>query len=146
MIAMGGYCISNSCDLGVLNGYPEALKNITSNACLSTSSFLAPALQVAMAELRPLIMHQVAVRLTAVSLRMIAELLPDERALTPPGDICEDKDHKLLESVHHALDQAIPYFQWQGPRNYCGRVQYVAALLEEGIRVLQVPQEASANA
>ena len=40
-----------------------------------------------------------------------------------------------------SFEQALPYYQWQGPRNYYGRVQYLMALLEEAIRVLAVPME-----
>ncbi|KAK5110695.1 hypothetical protein LTR85_000738 [Meristemomyces frigidus] len=145
MFAMGGHCVSDSCELGVLNEYPEALKKITSNACLGTSSFLTPALQAAMAELRLSMMVQSAVRLTAISLRLIAELLPGQR-VSPSSGFSEDEQHRPSESIRGELDQALPYYEWQGPRNYYGRIQYVAALLEEAIRVLAVPKEAFTNA
>ena len=41
-----------------MNEHPEALQAITSNQCLSTSAFLKPALNAAMAELRPSMMVQ----------------------------------------------------------------------------------------
>lgn len=108
---MGGHCVSDSCELGILDEHPEALKKITSNACLSTSSFLAPALQAAMAKLRPSMMLQAPVRLTAISLRIIVELLPGQRVSTQSGELGEDERHKLSESVRRELDQALPYYQ-----------------------------------
>lgn len=146
MFIMGEHCVSDSCEVGVLNEHPEALKTITSNACLGTSSFLAPVLQAAMAELRPSMMLQVAVRLTAISLRLIAELLPGDHVSTQSGGSRDDEQRKLSEDVHRKLDQALPYYQWQGSRIYHGRAQYIAALLEEAIRVLAVPKEALTEA
>ena len=142
IFVMGDHRVSDSCVLGVLNEHPEALKEITSNRCLSTSAFLHPALQVAMAELRPTMMVQVAVRLTAVALRLVAEILPNHHVSTQPEGAGGDGQQKLSETVRRELDSAVPYYDWQGPRNYHGRVQYLMALLEEAMRVLAVPKEA----
>lgn len=143
---IGGQRVSESSELGILNEHPEALEKITSDARLDTSSFLIPALQAAMGELRQSMKLQTAVRLSTVSLRMMAELLPENRALHQADESREDLPRGLLESVRRELDRALPYYQWQGPRNYCGRVQYIAALLEEGIRVLALPKEALTDA
>ncbi|KAI7423214.1 hypothetical protein KC336_g7942 [Hortaea werneckii] len=142
---IGEHCVSDSCKVGVINDYPEASKTITSNACLDSSSFLAPVLQ-AMAELRLSMMLQVAVRLTAISLRLIAELLQGDHVSTQSGGSRDDEQRKLLQHVHCKLDQALPYYRWQGSRIYHGRAQYIAALLEEAIRVLAVPKEALTEA
>ena len=138
---IGEHQFSDSCELGVLNERPEALKMITSNQCLSTSAFLHPALHAAMAELRPSMMVQVAVRLTAITLRLVGEILPSQPPLPQYEGLGEDEQQKLSETVRHELEQALPYYQWQGPRNYYGRVQYLMALLEEAIRILAVPTE-----
>ena len=138
---MGEHQFSDSCELGVLNEHPEALKTVTSNQYLTTSAFLNPALHAAMAELRPSIMVQVAVRLITISLRLVANILPNQRyppSYEGPG---KDKQHELAETIRHELDRALPYFHWQAARNHYGRVQYLMALLEEAIRVLAVPMD-----
>ena len=141
IFVLGEHSFSDSRELGVLNEHPEALKTITSNQCLSTSAFLNPAMLAVMAELRQSMMVQVAVRLTAVTLRLVAEVLPNQYPLPQYEGPGEDEQQKLSETVRHELEQALPYYQWQGPRNYYGRVQYLMALLEEAIRVLAVPME-----
>ena len=75
---LGEHRFSDSSELSVMNEHPEALQAITSNQCLSTSAFLKPALNAAMAELRPSMMVQVAVRLTAITLRLAAKILRTE--------------------------------------------------------------------
>ena len=143
---MGEHRFSDSCELGVLNEHPEALKAITSNQCLSTSAFLKPALEAAMAELRPLMMMPVAIRLTAISLRLIAGILPNHQPSPQDENAGEGEQQKLAETVRHELGQAVPYYQWQGPTNYCGRIQYLMALLEEAIRVMAVPRDSLTEA
>ena len=115
---------------------PEALKTITSNQCLSNSAFLNPALQAVMAHLRPTMMVQVAVRLIAIALRLIGETLPAQDISLQ----CEYEQQKPSETVRRELDHTLPHYQWQGPRNYCGRIQYLMALLGEAIRVLAVTE------
>lgn len=138
---MGEHRFSDPYELGVLNEHPEALNTITSNQCLSTSAFLTPALHAVMAELRPLMIVQVAVRLTAITLRLVAKILPTGTA-TPDGQSdCRTEQLEPYETVRRELEQAVPYYQWHGPRNHYGRVQYLMALLEEAIRVLAVPTE-----
>ena len=85
---MGEHRFSDSCELGVLNEHPKALETITSNQCLSTSAFLTPALHAVMAEMRPLMMVQVAVRLTATTLRLVAKILPTESAMPESQSDC----------------------------------------------------------
>ncbi len=80
IFVIGDHRFSDSCELGILNEHPEALKAITSNPCLSTSAFLMPALQAAMAELQPSLMVPAAVRLTAISLRLVAGILPNHQS------------------------------------------------------------------
>ncbi len=46
--------------------------------------------------------------------------------------------NRLSDTIRHKLEQVVPYYPWQGPRNYHGRVQYLMSLLEETIRVLAV--------
>ena len=75
IFVLGEHRFSDSCELGVMNEHPEALQAITFNQCLSTSAFLEPALHAAMAELRPSMMVQVAVRLTAITLRLVVKIL-----------------------------------------------------------------------
>ena len=82
IFVVGEHRFSDSCDLGVLIKHHEALQAITSNQCLSTSAFLRPALYAAMAELRPSMMVQVAVRLTAITLRLAAKILPSQLAVS----------------------------------------------------------------
>ena len=77
IFVLGEYSFSNSYELGVLNERPEALKTITSNQCLSTSAFLNPTLRTVIAKLRLSIIVLVAVRLTAVTLRLVTEVLPN---------------------------------------------------------------------
>ena len=145
IFTIGEHRLSYTHELGVLNEYPEALETITSNQCLITSAFLAPALHTAMAELGPSMMVQVAVRLTAVSFRLVAEILPIHQPppYEGPG---KDEQLKLAESIRHELDRALPYFDWQGARNHYGRIRYLMVLLKEAIRVLAVPIEALAEA
>jgi hypothetical protein len=139
IFVLGEHRFSDSCELGVVNEHPEALQAITSNQCLSTSAFLKPALHAAMAELRPSMMVQVAVRLTAITLRLAAKILQTQDTAAQDPDVCETEQHKLSETIRCELERAVPYYQWQGPRNYYGRVQYLMALLQEAIRVLAVP-------
>ena len=138
IFVMGEDRFSDSCELGLLNEHPEPLKAITSNQCLTTSGFLKPVLRAAIAELRPSMMVQVAVRLTAITLRLVADILPTDHAIPKNEGVCGDEHKRLLETVCRELEQAVPYYHWQGPRNYCGRVQYLMALLEEAVRVLGV--------
>ena len=138
---IGEHRFSDSCELGVLNEHPEALKTITSNQSLTTSAFLNPALQAVMAELQQLMMVQLAVRLTAISLRLVVEVLLTQHPLPQYEAPGKDEQQKLAETVRRELDQAVPYYEWQGSRNGHGRVQYLMALLEEAIRVLAVPKE-----
>ena len=91
-------------------------------------------------------MLQVAVRLTAISLRLVAEILLTEHHLLPYEGPGKDEQQKLAQTVRHELDRALPYFPWQGARNHHGRVQYLMALLEEAIRVLAVPTESLTEA
>ena len=139
IFVLRGHRISSSVELGVLNEHPEALKRITSNPSLGTSAFLDPALKVVMAELRPLMVVQVAVRLTAISLSLLVDVLQ----IQPRLDIDDRKDgeQKLDETVYGGLDQALPYYEWQGPRNCHARAQYLMALLEEAVGGLAVPKE-----
>jgi hypothetical protein len=146
IFVLGEHRFSDSCDLGVMNEHPEALQAITSNQCLSTSAFLKPALSAAMAELRPLMMVQVAVRLTAITLRLAAKILQTQDAMPQDPDVCKIEQHKLSENIRGELERAVPYYQWQGPRNYYGRVQYLMALLQEAIRVLAAPTSSLAEA
>ena len=75
IFVLGEHRFSDSCELGVIEEHPKALQAITSNQCLSTSAFLKPVLHTAMAELRPSIMVQVAVRLTAITMRLAAKII-----------------------------------------------------------------------
>ena len=134
IFVLGEHRFSNSCELGVMNEHPEALQAITSNQCLSTSAFLKPALHAAMAELRPSMMMQVAVRLTAITLRLAAKILQPQDTTTQDPDVCGTEHHKLSETICGELERAVPYYQWQGPRNYYGRVQYLMALLQEHVK------------
>ena len=143
---LGEHRFSDSCELGVIKEYPEALQAITSNQCLSTSAFLKPALYIAMAELRPSMILQVAVRLTAITLRLAAKTLRPQEAMAHDPDICETEPQELSQTVHRELERAVPYYQWQGLRDYYDRVQYLMALLQEAIRVLAVPTSSLAEA
>ena len=146
IFVLGEYRFSDSCELGVINEHPDALRAITSNQCLSTSAFLQPALQAAMAELRPSMIVQVAVRLTAITLRLAAKILQTQDTTSQDLDVCETEQHKLSKTIRGELERAVPYYHWQGPRNYYGRVQYLMALLQEAIRVLTVPTSSLAEA
>lgn len=146
VFVMGEHRFSDSCDLGVLNEHPKALKTITSNQCLSTSAFLNPALCAVMAELRPWMMVQVAVRLTAISLRLVAEVLSTQGFLAQHEGSEGVEYQKLADIIRRELDSALPYYRWHGPRNYNGRVQYLMALLEEAIRMLAVPKQSLTKA
>lgn len=146
IFAVGEDRFSDSCELGVLNEHPEPLKTITSNPCLNTSAFLNPALHAVMAELRPSMMVQVAVRLSAISLRLVAEVLPSQNPLPQHEGPGKDERQGLAETIGRKLDQAVPYYEWQGSRNCHGRVKYLMALLEEAIRVLTVPTESLTKA
>ena len=146
IFVLGEHRFSDSCELGVINEHPEALQAITSNQCLSTSAFLKPALNAAMAELRPSMMVQVAVRLTAITLRLAAKILQTQDTLAQDPDLCENEHHKLSKTIRGELERAVPYYQWQAHRNYYGRIQYLMALLQEAIRVLTVPTSSLAEA
>ena len=146
IFVLGEHRFSDSCELGVMNEHPEALQAITSNQCLSTSAFLKPALNAAMAELRPSMMVQVAVRLTAITLRLATKILQTQDIMAQDPAVCEVEQHELSETIRDELKRAVPYYQWQGPRNYYGRVQYLMALLQEAIRVLAVPISSLAEA
>ena len=150
IFVLGEHRFSDSCELGVINEHPDALQAITSNQCLSTSAFLKPVLHAAMAELRPSLMMQVAVRLTAITTRLAAKILHIQDTTTRDPDVCETEHHRLSETIRGEtirgeLERAVPYYQWQGPRNYYGRVQYLMALLEDAIRVLAVPTSSLAE-
>jgi hypothetical protein len=145
VFVLGEHRSSDSCYLGVMNEHPEALQAITSNQCLSTSAFLKPALRAAI-ELRPSMMVQVAVRLTAITLRLAAKMLRTQDALTQDPNVGEIEQHELSETIRGELERAVPYYQWQGPRNYYGRVQYLMALLQEAIGALAVPTSSLAEA
>jgi len=138
IFAIGEHRFEDSCDLGVLNEHPEALETITSNQCLRTSAFLYPALHPVMAELRPSMMVQVAVRPTAITLRLVAEILPADHVTHQDESARGDEQQRLSETIRHKLEEAVPYYPWQGPRNYYGRVQYLMLLLEDAVRVLAV--------
>ena len=146
IFVLGEHRFSDTCELGVMNEYPEALQAITSNQCLSTSAFLKPALHAAMAELRPSMMVQVAVRLTAITLRLAAKILRTQQAMAGHPDVCDTEQEELSETVRRELEKAVPYYQWQGPRNYYGRVQYLMALLQEAIGAFAVPPSSLAEA
>ena len=146
IFVLGEHRFSDSCELGIMDEHPEALQAITSNQCLSTSAFLKPALHAAMAELRPSMMMQVAVRLTVITLRLAAKILQTLDTATQDPDVCENEHHKLSETIRGELERAVPYYQWQGQRNYYGRVQYLMALLQEAVRVLAVPTSSLAEA
>ena len=146
IFVLGEHRFSDSCELGVINEHPDALQAITSNQCLSTSTFLKPVLHAATAELRPSMMMQVAVRLTAITMRLAAKILQTQDTTTQDPDVCETEQHELSETICGELERAVPYYQWQGPRNYYGRVQYLMALLQEAIRVLAVPTSSLAEA
>ena len=146
IFVLGEHQFSDSCELGVINEHPDALQAITSNQCLSTSAFLKPVLHAAMAELRPSMMMQVAVRLTAITMRLAAKILQTQDTTTQNPGVCETEHHRLSETICGELERAVPYYQWQGPRNYYGRVQYLMALLQEAIRVLAVPTSSLAEA
>ena len=146
IFVLGEHRFSDSCELGVMNEHPEALQAITSNQCLSTSAFLKPALHAAMAELRPSMMVQVAVRLTAITLRLAAKILRTEDGMAQYPDVCETEQQELSETIRTDLERAVPYYQWQGPRNYYGRVQYLMALLQEAIGAFTVPTSSLAEA
>ena len=51
-----------------------------------------------------------------------------------------------METVRRELDHALPYYQWQGRRNYYGRILYLMVLLEEAVRILAVPKRALTEA
>ena len=146
VFALGEHRFSDSCELGVMNEYPTALQTITSNQCLSTSGFLKPALDAAMAELRPSMMVQVAVRLVTITLRLAAKILQTQHTTSQGADICGTELQGLFETIRCELEQAVPYYQWQGPRNYYGRVQYLIALLQEAIGAFAVPPSSLAEA
>ena len=146
IFVLGEHRFSDSCELGVINEHPDALQAITSNQCLSTSAFLKPVLHTAMAELRPSMMMQVAVRLTAITMRLAAKILQTQDTTTRDLDVYETEHHRLSKTIYGELERAVPYYRWQGPRNYYGRVQYLMALLQEAIRVLAVPTSSLAEA
>lgn len=75
LFVIGEHRFSDSVELGVLNEHPEALKAITPTQSLTSSAFLNPAIQAAMAELRPALMDQMAVQLIIISLRLVAMVL-----------------------------------------------------------------------
>ena len=138
VFVIGDHRFSNSCELAILDEHPQALKGITSNPCLSTSAFLRPALQAVMAELQPSLLVPAAVRLTAISLRLVAGILHNPQSSQQGGVADQGEEQELSKMVQHALEQAVPYFRWQGSKHYCGRVQYLMALLEEAVRVMAV--------
>ena len=80
----------------------RALKEITSNRCLSTSALFHLTLQVAMTELRPTMMVQVAVRLAAIALRLIAEILPNQVLSRQPEGAGDDLNHEPPSLPHDA--------------------------------------------
>lgn len=142
IFVIGDHRFSDSCELGILNEQPEALKAITSNPCLSTSAFLKPALQAAMAELQPSLMVPAAVRLTAISLRLVARILPNYQPTHLDEGVGQGEEQELSKMVQHELGQAVPHYRWQGSKHCCGRVQYLLALLEEAVRVMAVSKNA----
>ena len=146
IFVLGEHRFSDSCELGVMNEHPKALQAITSNQCLSTSAFLKPALHAAMAELRPSMMVQVAVRLTAITLRLAAKILRTEDGMAQYSDVCETEQQELSKTIRTDLERAVPYYQWQGPRNYYVRVQYLMALLQEAIGAFTVLTSSLAEA
>ena len=83
-------------------------------------------------------MVQIAVRLAALTLRLVAKILPTENHSQDEAP-CKDEEEKLLEIIQRELGQAIPYYEWQGPRNHFGRARYLMILLEEAFRLLAVP-------
>jgi len=101
IFVIGDHRFSDSCELGILNEHPEALKAITSNPCLSTSAFLKPALQAAMAELQPSLMVPAAVRLTAISLRLVAGILPNHQSSHQGEGVDQGEEQKLSKMVQH---------------------------------------------
>ncbi|KAK3045804.1 hypothetical protein LTR09_012664 [Extremus antarcticus] len=142
IFVIGDHRFSDSCELGILDEHPDALKAITSNPCLSASAFLKPALQAAMAELQPSLMVPAAVRLTAISLRLVARILPNYQSTHLDEGVGQGEEQKLSKMVQHELGQAVPHYRWQGSKHYCGRVQYLLALLEEAVRVMAVSKNA----
>lgn len=110
VFALGEHRFSDSCKLGVMNEYPKALQTITSNQCLSTSGFLKPALDAAMAELRPSMMVQVAVRLVTITLRLAAKILQTQHTTAQGADICGTELQGLSETIRCELEQAVPYY------------------------------------
>lgn len=110
IFVIGDNCFSDFCELGVLNEHSKALKTITSNRCLSTSAFLKPALDAAIAKLRPSMMLPIAVQLTAISLRPVARTLPNYNPSPQHKNANGDEQQKLAEFVRRELGQAVPYY------------------------------------
>ena len=139
IFVIGDHRLSETVELGVLNEHPEALKNITATQSLTSSAFLTPAIQAVMAELQPSLMVQVAVQLTIISFRLVAQELSskDNRQAVPNSD----KYQELAKVVHDGLEQALPFFEWQGRTNQCGRARYLMALLQEAIRIFGIETE-----
>lgn len=94
--------------------------------------------------MHPFLMTQVAVRLTAVSLHFLREILQGDPE--PDMDEYQCQERKLSVDIRRRLDEALPYFQWQGAINRHARAQYLMALLEEAIRSLAPPIDLFVNA
>ena len=78
-------CISSAVDFASLEERPDGSSSITSTLCLGTLKFLCPALTVVLAEMRPTLMAQAVVRLTAISLRLRGDIPFDHREGDPSG-------------------------------------------------------------
>ena len=107
---MGKHRFPDSCELGVLNEHSEALKTITSNQCLSTLAFLNPALHAVMVELCLSLIVQVVVRVTAISLLLVAKILPTQYSSPQNEEFSRDEQWSLSEAIFAKLEQAVPYY------------------------------------
>ena len=98
IFVLGEDSFSDTFELGVLDEHPKALESITSHPCLSLLAFLKPAIQAVIARLLPSIIVQIAVRLTALMLRLVALILLTEKHLQSRG-VCREEEEQLLKAL-----------------------------------------------
>ncbi|KAK4983209.1 hypothetical protein LTR50_007355 [Elasticomyces elasticus] len=109
---------------------PAALDNITPNQTLSVSAFFGLSLDAAVEKEGPLIMRQVAMRLTAHALRTAAATLRSPLTDCRSADCHTMDPREQADEVLWQLKNAVPHHHWQGPTTLHGRVQYLMTLLK----------------
>ena len=114
-------------DLGRGKECPEALERITQNPHLTASAYLNTILLSSDRKLATQMKIPFALMITERAIENIIEVLQRKQGSHP--DAHEQNTSSTM--IHQALDQAVPYFEWQGSSNVRGRVQYLMVLLEE---------------